>query len=261
MRPRIQLISEPITQHHPIVDRTTIAPKTQDQVMTSEERVDIIGTRIPPPSAQDRNALSTGPDQGASFSNLVNLDDDMLELSNRNFHNGQGLSHLEETIIALDEDWMKATKEYNALYTDKFPDAIIARIAQEQSPEQNSKEIFWSTFTTVDPITIANESVWMAWESLNSRRLMRRGLSSGDVETLVPTLLDHSDFSMWTIFQVESFFHDKSHPDWTTWDRLDMFLEVFAIELDEGNIRGRLVDLQMDNAIPLESIAPMIERF
>ena len=77
----------------------------------------------------------------------------------------------------------------------------------------------------------------------------------------MPTLLGDVDFSMWTMSQVKSFFHDKAHPDWRTWDRLDHFLGVSSIDLDGEDIKGRLVEANFDVAVPLESIGPLLERF
>ena len=77
----------------------------------------------------------------------------------------------------------------------------------------------------------------------------------------MPTLLGDVDFSMRTVSQVESFFHDKAHPDWRTWDRLDHFLGVSSINLDGEDIKGRLVEANLDVAVPLESIGPLLEHF
>jgi hypothetical protein len=224
--------------------------------------MDIVGSTPPPRARISDGVLIVGNSLGASFSNPVDLDDDMTASYVRSTYGSRSLSQYEEeTIIALDEEWTRATKEYNPLCTDELPDVFIASVAGDQSPLQSSKAAFWSTFVGVDPSNLGDDNIRMAWDALNKRRLMRRGLSSIDVDVVLPNLLTHSDFSMWTVSQVESFFRNKAHPDWTTWDRLDLFLGVSVIELDAADIRERLVTTQMDSAISVDSIGPMLERY
>ena len=223
-----------------------------------------IAPSTPPPRVRQRRGIGVSGynSRGASSSNPVDLDNDMGTLSCREIYDSRVLSSLEEeTMIALDDEWTKATKEYNSLCTEELPNTVIASMAGDCSPEQNSKDAFWHAFALVDENSLGDDHVRAAWNLLNGRRVMRRGLTSSDVDTTVPTLLSHCNFSMWTVSQVESFFHDQAHPDWTTWDRLDMFLEVSAIELDVAQIREKLVATEMDSVISVESIAPLVDRF
>ena len=91
-------------------------------------------------------------------------------------------------MIALDDEWTKATKEYNSLCTEELPDTIIASMAGDCSPEQNSKDAFLHAFALVDKNSLGDDHVRAAWNLLNGRRVMRRGLTSSDVDTTVPTL-------------------------------------------------------------------------
>ena len=151
--------------------------------------------------------------QGASSSNSIDLDDDMATLSSREIYDSWSLSSLEvETMIALDDEWTKATKKYNSLCTDELLDTAIASMAGNCSPKQNSKDAFWNAFALVDQNSLGDDHVRTAWNVLNARRVMQRGLTSSDVGTTLPTLLSHCNFSMWTVSQVESFFWDQAHP-------------------------------------------------
>ena len=98
--------------------------------------------------------------RGASSSNPVDLDDDMATLSYREIYDSRVLSSLEEeTMIALDNEWTKATKEYNSLCTDELPNIVIASMAGNCSPEQNSKDAFWNAFALVDQNSLGDDHV------------------------------------------------------------------------------------------------------
>ena len=111
--------------------------------------------------------------RGASSSNPVDLDNDMATLSSREIYNSQSLSSLEEeTIIALDDEWTKVTKEYNSLCTNELLDTVIASMARDCSPEQKSKDAFWNAFALVDQNNLGDDHVRTAWNVLNVRRVM-----------------------------------------------------------------------------------------
>ena len=108
--------------------------------------------------------------RGASSSNPVDLDDDMGTLSCREIYDSRVFSSLEEeTMIALDDEWTKATKEYNSLCTEELPDIVIASMAGDCSPEQNSKDAFWHAFALVDENSLSDNHVQAAWNLLNGR--------------------------------------------------------------------------------------------
>ena len=113
------------------------------EVLISGEHNTNIGGSSPYPRIRVDNGPTVPNVHGASASNPINLDDDMIEECTRSLPNSHCLSQLEEeTIVALDEAWTKATKEYNSLCIDVFPDAVIASMAREQSPEEKSKDTF-----------------------------------------------------------------------------------------------------------------------
>lgn len=195
VRPRIQEETTGSWSHHTVLQHPIVSGSTNMDT--------------PPPQRQNCNGIGVpivGNSQGASSSNPLDLDDDMSASYARSAYANRSLSQYEEeTLIALDEEWNRATKEYNSLCIDELPDVLIASMAGDRSPEHNSKDTFWSTFVGVDPSTLGDDNVPMAWDVLNKRRMMRRGLSNADVGTTLPTLLTHNDFSMWTVSQVEGF--------------------------------------------------------
>ena len=145
VRPRIQLASatscsEPAPQ--PTADCATQLNETSDLCMF--EPTTDIGGSSPAPAIGLLSSPPIGNPDGASASNPVNLDDDTNGKCAPALHSSRSLSRMEEeTIVALDKAWTKATKEYNALCTDEFPDAVIASMARQLSPEENSKDTFW----------------------------------------------------------------------------------------------------------------------